>query len=207
MAAADSADDWFRFEVKASQNSVESTPVIRLPVAAFIGETPWAQFHVDLVGPGVAMTGVPEPAPPLISSVAPQGGRDAYLVYPLVDHVADKVAAMFSHYGSAGLASTRYRDLVDLVAIVMGASIDAPSQMNALQSEETRRGIELPTTFKVPHLDSWEGGYAEEVRKLNVTQARSLEAALAIVKPFLDPLLDDTAEGVWDPDEQAWRRQ
>src|SRR6478672_1012134 len=36
-AAADPADDWFHFEVAASQNSVEGTPVIRLPFAAFIG--------------------------------------------------------------------------------------------------------------------------------------------------------------------------
>src|SRR6478672_9869336 len=88
LAAADPADDWFHFEVAASQNSVEGTPVVRLPVAAFIGETPWAQFHVDLVGPGVAMTGVPEPAPPLIPSVTPDKDRDAYRVYPLADHVA-----------------------------------------------------------------------------------------------------------------------
>jgi len=151
------------------------------------------------------MTGVPEPAPPLIPSVTPDKDRDAYRVYPLADHVADKVAAMFSQYGSAGLASTRYRDLVDLVAIIKGASIAALPQIKALRSEEARRGINLPETFDVPNRDNWEWGYAEEARKLNVTHARTLEAALAIVRPFLDPLLDGTATGVWDPESCTWR--
>jgi hypothetical protein len=45
--------------------------------------------------------------------------------YPLVDHVADKVAAMFELHGEKCAPSTRYRDLVDLVAIVISASVDA----------------------------------------------------------------------------------
>lgn len=50
-----------------------------------------------------------------------------YRAYPLVDHVADKVAAILQSYGPHRFPSTRCKDLVDLVAIVSRATI-APSR-------------------------------------------------------------------------------
>lgn len=41
--------------------------------------------------------------------------------------------------------STRYRILVDLVRIVVGASVAADVQREALVSEFQRRGLQLPT--------------------------------------------------------------
>jgi hypothetical protein len=44
---------------------------------------------------------------------------------PLIDHVADKVAATYERYGETRMPSTRYRDLVDLISIVTGTSVPA----------------------------------------------------------------------------------
>lgn len=57
--------DWFRFEIgpaHAVRNAADGT---RLPVTAYVGTTVWAQFHVDLVGSDVTMTGEPEEVPAL----------------------------------------------------------------------------------------------------------------------------------------------
>jgi nucleotidyltransferase AbiEii toxin of type IV toxin-antitoxin system len=107
-------------------------------VTAYIGATQWASFHVDLVGSDITMTGEPEPVPPLARVAMPDVEQHGYQAYPLVDHVADKVAATFDRYGNSEAPSTRYKDLVDLVAIVTEASVEAAAQMTALDSEARR---------------------------------------------------------------------
>ena len=61
----------------------------------------------------------------------PDATQPPYQVYPLVDHVADKLAAMYELHGPSLRPSTRFKDLVDLVAIVTQASITATDQRRA----------------------------------------------------------------------------
>jgi hypothetical protein len=172
----------------------------RLPIKAYIGDTVWASFHVDLVGADVRMTGHPEDMPAIARVAMPDVAQSGYKVYPLVDHVADKVAATFDGYGqNKRNPSTRFRDLVDLVAISLGAPVDAKSQMQALQSEATRRDVTLPDRFDVPDRKLWESGYSAEARRSLLPIAHDLDEALDVVRPFLDSLLNGTAEGTWDP--------
>ena len=93
---------------------------------------------------------------------------------------------------------------MDLVAIVTGASVDAEPQMTALRSEVRRRGIALPDQFAVPDPGMWERGYALEARRSLLPSARTFDEALAVVKPFLNPLLDGTAAGRWHPHRSEW---
>lgn len=123
---------------------------IRFSVTAYVGNAPWAQFPVDLVGPGITMTGQPENVPPLARALMPDFEQRGYRAYPLVDHVADKIVAKFQRYGTTETPSTRYKDLVDLVAIVTEASVEAAAQHTALESEARRRKVRLPKTFEVP---------------------------------------------------------
>jgi alkylation response protein AidB-like acyl-CoA dehydrogenase len=64
---------------------------------AFVGETVWAEFRVDLVGSDLTMVGEPD----LVSALAvvdmPGIDQRGYRAYPLVDHVADKVAGPGRH--------------------------------------------------------------------------------------------------------------
>lgn len=196
--------DWFRFEVGATRPGAAGS--IRLPVRSFIGPTLWAAFHVDLVGSEIRMTGEPEPVPPLARVLIPDIEQHGYRAYPLVDHLADKIAAMFERYGKGAAPSTRYKDLVDLVAIVVAAQVDAEPQRAALHSEASRRGIRLPTCFDVPDRRLWEPGYHAEARRSLLPVARTLDGALETVRPFADPLLDGTAQGSWRPDDHRWAR-
>jgi hypothetical protein len=127
-----------------------------------------------------------------------------YRAYPLVDHVADKVAATYERHGAERVPSTRYRDVVDIVSIVTGASVSAGKQRAALESEFRRRGLTLPQSFDVPDRSLWEPGYAAEARRSLLIVGRKLDEALAIVHPFLDPLLDGTAAGLWNREVGAW---
>jgi hypothetical protein len=196
--------DWFRFEIGPSRAVADGASAIRLPVKAFVGTTVWVGFHVDLVGADVRMTGQPEDVPPLAHVAMPDVEQHGYRAYPLVDHIADKIAATFDRYGEMRTPSTRFKDLVDLVAIIRGASTAAIEQGAALASEAGRRGLTLPDHFGVPDVALWEPGYRAEAERSLLPVARTLEEALAVVCPFIDPLLSGIAGGRWDPAEGRW---
>lgn len=204
-AAADrDLGDWFRFEVGARTTAGDESSTVRLPIVAYIGQKEWEKFHVDLAGTDLRMVGEPDEVEPVAQLGFPELEQSGYRAYPLCDHVADKVAATFQLYGDARQVSTRFRDLVDLVAISRGASVDAKHQLRALRSEAERRGIDLPKAFDAPDPALWETGYASEARKSLLTDAQTLDEALAIVRPFVNPLLQGTALGRWGPKAGRW---
>lgn len=205
-AASKDIGDWFRFEIGAPRPIGDAAEGVRLPVTALIANAIWAAFHVDLVGTDLRMTGEPEDVPPLARVIMPDIEQRGYRAYPLVDHVADKVCAMYDRYGGTQAPSTRYKDLVDLVAIALAASVDAEPQMAALRSEAERRVVRLPERFGVPDVRLWEPGYAAEAGRSLLPVAHHLAEALAVVGPFLDPVLDGTARGKWNPHESRWLR-
>lgn len=203
-AATIDVGDWFAFEPGPSRTIRDGMDARRIPIEALIGPTVWVSFHVDLVGAGITMTGEPDDVPALARVGMPDLEQNGYRAYPLVDHITDKIVATFSRYGSSGGPSTRYKDLVDLVAIARGASVGATAQMAALASEAEDRGLTLPSRFDVPDREIWARGYAAEARRSLLDTAGTLEEALEIVAPFIDPLLDGSAAGRWDPEAAAW---
>ncbi|HEY3865288.1 MAG TPA: nucleotidyl transferase AbiEii/AbiGii toxin family protein [Solirubrobacteraceae bacterium] len=203
-AAGHDLGDWFRFEVGPRRSVGDESSAVRLPVVAYIGQQEWERFHIDLVGSDLRMIGEPDDVPPIAQVDLPELQQKGYRAYPLVDHVADKIAATFELHGQSRTPSTRYRDLVDLVAIARGASVDAEQQLRSLQSEAERRGVTLPQAFDVPDRALWEPGYRREAAESVLADAHTLDEALAIVRPFVNPLLQGTASGRWDHKRQDW---
>lgn len=202
-AAASDLGDWFRFELGATQQ-MDGGKGLRVPVTAYVGVTAWVEFRVDLVGSDLRMTGDAEHVPPMAQLLMPSVEQHGYRAYPLVDHIADKFAAILQRYGDLQAPSTRYRDLVDLVSIVSSVTVAAAAQQKALRSEAKRRGIVLPDRFDVPDRALWERGYAAEARRSLLTTEHTLDEALAVARPFVDALLDETAIGHWNPKTQLW---
>jgi hypothetical protein len=93
---------------------------------------------------------------------------------------------------------------VDLVAIVTGASVPADGQAAALRSEFDRRGLNLPAHFDIPDRALWGPGYAAEAHRSLLDMATTLDEALVVVSPFINPLLDGTAEGTWRREIGRW---
>lgn len=202
QAARADLGDWFTFEI--ATGTPISNDATRLPVNTLIGATTWIRFHLDLVGTAVQMTGQPEDVPPLARGLIPDVTQHGYRAYPLVDHIADKIAAIYERYGTNRMPSTRYRDLVDLVAIITGASVEATAQRTALESEFARRDLALPDHFDIPDRTLWTPGYAAEARRSLLDTARTLDDALTIVRSFMDLLLQGTAHGIWNPGRGNW---
>lgn len=191
------------FEVgPAVQIHAAGAQAARAKVETFISTKLWCAFQVDLVAAGIELTGHPDPVRPLTDIEILTSPRKTWQAYPLVDHVADKVCAIIERH--QGQPSTRYKDLVDLVAIVHHATVAASLQSKALVKEGRRRGLSLPRTFDVPDRQMWGQGYRAEARRTTGLAETDLDSALAAVVPFLDPILDDTATGRWDPVARAW---
>ena len=202
LAANLDIGDWFRFEIGTARQLADAENGVRLPVTAFVGATRWAQFHIDLMGSNIRMTGVPEEMPALARVVMPDVEQHGYRVYPLVDHIADKVIAIVERHRDH--PSTRFKDLVDLVAIVTEVSVEADLQRAAIDSEANRRGVTLPEYFDIPDLALWRTGYERAALDSLLPLAHKLDEALAIVRPFVDALFDGTAKGTWNPATRQW---
>ena len=125
--------DFFSFDVEQRSTLAGVSTGRRFAVTAYVGARQFTQFGIDVV---IAsnMTGTPETVPNL--SPLPIAGLTTadYRVYPIVDHIADKHAAMLDSY-SDGRPSTRYRDLVDLVLIATTQRPLAADLRIALMSE------------------------------------------------------------------------
>lgn len=133
--------------------------------------------------------------------------RTAYRVYPIADHIADKVCALLERHPrpDGGIEqSTRYRDLADLLTFAHNTSVAADELRRALRSEARRRGITLPDRLEVPSSSGWVAGYARVARGAPGLEERNLKSAVASARRFVDPPLAGTATGSWDPAAMAW---
>jgi hypothetical protein len=197
--------DWFTFDVGSASAVADGIQGIRLPVTAALGTTTWSTFHLDIVGSGVEMTGSVESVQELTANMTTIKASTPFLVYPLVDHIADKIAALYQRFGPSKRPSTRFKDLVDLVAIVNRVTVVALDQERALISEFNRRNLEIPENFTVPDRDLWLRGFSREASRAHLGYALDLESAIRIVGLFVNPLFGSTAEGVWHPSQLRWK--
>jgi Nucleotidyl transferase AbiEii toxin, Type IV TA system len=175
---------------------------------SYVGTRVWVAFRVDIIAEGITIVGTPDTVAPLTDIEPLDRARTHWRAYPIEDHVADKVLGIIEPHESG--PSTRYQDLIDLVAIRTRCVVKASDARQALLSESSRRGVPLPTHFDVPDHRLWTRGYAAEARRTVGLPAPTLDAALQAARPFLDPLLDGTASGTWSPDpatghDPCWR--
>ena len=205
-AAERDGKDHFRFVLAPGRRLVEGRRALRVNVTAYLGATEFARFNVDLVA-GTGMTDSPEEAEPLVSAEVPGLPQTTYQIYPLADHVADKLFATVERHSrldGPAIASTRYRDLVDLVMIARHESVEAEALQAALRAQSERRGLELPDEFRPPDDAGWRAGYAKIVKDLPGLVEANYDAAVETVRRFVEPALHGLAQGRWSLEAQAW---
>lgn len=213
LAAAAAVDlaDHFRFEVHLKEVRSErpgqpGTELALLHVDAYIGVKRVVQFSVDVVVGGI-VTGpaervVPDPVVVIAGLTNP-----AYLLYPMVDHIADKVCATFEVHPPDGRASSRDRDLVDLVVIARTQVVAAAELNTAVEAERLNRNLPQFSNYSTP--PAWRMTYARLAR--NVAECRdhrTYDRAVELVQAFLDPVLQKSVTtGRWDPRVRAWSKE
>ena len=121
-------------------------------------------------------------------------------LYPVVDHVADKVCATEATYTS-GLPSSRARDLVDLVVIARTETMSLHALRTAIASERSHRGLPPREDFSPP--DGWDGKYPELAKATSHCADLELDDAVRLVRAFLSPALVPPA----GPQDRRWDRR
>ncbi|WP_237708749.1 nucleotidyl transferase AbiEii/AbiGii toxin family protein [Kocuria rhizophila] len=209
-AVAIDLGDHFRFAVtgvRAASGGVLQPGIAGCKVSldAYCGVTRRHSFSVDVVT-GSLMTASPEvrTRPGLVPAVPPT----RVSLYPVVDHIADKLCATQSMYGSAGdQSSTRVRDLVDLVVLARTQHVNGIELSQAIAAEWEHRGLSGAPFFAPPK--SWDRLYPPVARRVPACgDFLTFDAAVELTTAFLDPVLDGSAEDcLWSPERLAWERE
>ena len=198
--------DFFRFALRPGRQMPPALSACRVAIQAYLGATTFAAFNVDLFT-GIDLRGTPDEVAPLIPIELPGLVRANYLVWPIADHIADKVCAMIELHprqGGQAMPSTRYRDLADLALFAHSVNVDAEQLRSVLAAEASRRHLQLPDGVPEPDGPGWRSGYARVAREAPNLVEKDLDAALITVRGFLDPILSSKAAGSWNHDALRW---
>ena len=210
-AARRDLDDYFTF-VPVSIESEGNSAKVKLEV--LIGLRSKTFISVDLV---VKRTPTAEPTlarlEPIVRTEWPDTWPDV-LLYPLPDHIADKICAMYEQHDrndGRRVPSTRFRDLGDLLLISQQETIEGRAVQFALASELTRRrtiptiSLTLPSSFEIPDQESWALGYPKAAMEITgLRGCRTLPEATAAAEVFISPLLRTGDPGFWTPSTTRW---
>jgi predicted nucleotidyltransferase component of viral defense system len=209
-AASMDLDDFLRYIPTRFDNHSDEGRGSAQHFKVFCGTAEVASIKVDLVV-GRTLSGTPE-VRTLKSAVDiewPVNWPDVRL-YPVIDHIADKICAMYERHGdNAQFGSNRYRDLADLLLISQQETIPGQAGTQALHREAERRrrsgtSIVLPTAFEAPGSD-WHDGYPKQAALVIGLQGCATYAAAAqAAAAFINPMLDQSAQGNWNPHDATW---
>jgi hypothetical protein len=195
--------DFFRFEIAKSSPLQEAAKGRRLHVVAYLGAR-YAAFPVDVVV-GTAMTAVPEMARPLTPVQIDGLIRPDYRLFPLVDHIPDKLSAIVEKHDRGGVArpSTRIKDLVDLALIAGSQRVDGAALALAIRIGFAHRAMRPPARFEVPDVQAWQLGYPAKATEAPGALP-GFQDAVSLVVAFLDPVLNGMAVADWNPATRSW---
>ncbi len=165
-----------------------------------LGPTVFAHFHIDVVV-GTVMSQVPDCIPPIIPIEIIGLIRPHYQVFPLVDHLSDKLLATICTHkvGDQDFTSTRVKDLVDMALLLTTQRFSGPAMCVALATGAAHQAVHLPETFTVPSEKEWRRKYPR-VAADAPTAVPTFDEAVAIASRFWNPVLDRTLTTAhWDP--------
>jgi nucleotidyltransferase AbiEii toxin of type IV toxin-antitoxin system len=207
-------DDPFGFELYSVTTHREADPygygaeTAKVKARALLGGQHFETFNIDLTTRRHADTPVDRvPLKPIIDHETLQNLPSVPII-PIEPHLADKICALYERHGPAGeKASTRYRDLADLVRIVAAIPFDAARLTTILEREAGRRRMKLPNVLQAPSED-----WVVDFPTIATTFADyprafwDLAAALEFCGNCLDEVLNgERTSGTWAPDRHSWQ--
>lgn len=205
LAAIDLGDH-FRFEYVGHTDSIGNdtqpyTEGYQVKFNIFIGLSAKGNLQVDLAV-GAGMTGEVVMTEPATALHLPRLPRNPYRLYPVVDQIADKVCATMTEYHEK--ASSREKDLVDLVVFATTQDIDGDGLRIAIATEARRRKMETFDHFAVP--TTWGAGYAKLSKPVPYcADYRMVDLAAELVARLIEPVLSRDADGkTWSHESLSW---
>jgi hypothetical protein len=206
--------DPFEFELYAVTTHREADPygygieTAKVKARARLGGQEFESFSIDLSTRRHLDAAVDQV--PLTPIIEHETLRDLPSIptIPIENHLADKICALYELHGDdRAEASTRYRDLADVVRIVAAIPFDAGRLSTVLRREAGRRQMELPDSLRAPS-EAWVVGFPRSAAGFAQYPREywDLNAALAFCDNCLDEILSGRrTNGTWNPDERSWQ--
>lgn len=198
--------DHFRFEYAGHTDSIGNdtqpyTEGYQVKFTIFVGLSAKGALQVDLAA-GAGITGEVTASEPATALDLPRLASSPYRLYPVVDQIADKVCATMTEYNDK--ASSREKDLVDLVVFATTHDIDGNALRIAMTTEARRRKMEPFDHFSVP--PKWGDGYTKLSRSVPYCAGyRTVDLAGDLVTRLIDPALSGEADGrTWSHESLVW---
>lgn len=205
LAAVDLGDH-FTFQYAGHTDSIGTdnqpyTEGYQVKFDILIGAASKGSLQVDLAV-GAGPTGDVMTSEPASALTLPRLTSFPYRLYPVVDQIADKVCATMTDY--QGKASSREKDLVDLVVFATTQDLDGTALRVAITTEARRRKMEPFGHFAVP--STWGPGYAKLAKPVPYcANYPTVDLAATLVARLIDPALAGDADGMaWSHAELAW---
>lgn len=201
-ALAMDAEDHFGFTIIEGRQFSEGgiNLAVRYMVECAVAGAPFERLQVDVTLQPPEVWETERALRPGLLAALGLGPIEVTLV-PLERQVAEKVHALTRTYGS-GKASTRVRDLVDLMLIRAFERPVAHRLDEEIQRTFAARGThETPSRVPSPPRE-WALPYREEATRLSITT--DLDEAHQMAAAWLDPVLSGVARGQWDPERGEW---
>jgi predicted nucleotidyltransferase component of viral defense system len=160
-------------------------------------------FEQVLVDVGVATEPLLDPEPLMLPAPLAFAGFEPVKVpaAALEQHLAEKLHAYTRRY-AGDRASSRAKDLIDIVLIAEIARVHAARMDDAIQRLFAARGTHMPPPALPRPPRSWAVAYASLARDVGLTG--NLDGAHVAASAFLDPVLAGVVKGRWDPDLARW---
>lgn len=198
-------DDFFSFAIErtGTLDRLVDGAAVRYHVVAELAGRTFDEFVLDVwFDPPVGVEPDRLHGPDLLAFA----GIDPVVVraLPLEFAVAEKVHAYTRSYGGRLLASTRVKDLVDLVLVAGAATMNARRLREALDATFDRRATHpLPPRLPGPPAD-WRVPYGRMCRDSGLEP--DLGAGQELAASLVDPVLaGEVVTGSWDPAARIWR--
>lgn len=126
-----------------------------------------------------------------------------YRLYPVVDQIADKVCATMDTNYPGGKASSRVKDLVDLVVLAHTQAIDLAELRTAIEAKRALSNVDRFDHFDIPR--DWNRTYPTTAKGVPAAETFTAVSAAALVATFVDPALTEPAPGAsWNPQTLTW---
>jgi hypothetical protein len=194
--------DYFTYEIRRVRDADPDSPEpsVRFHVTARIGGIQFDEAVMD-VGGRTPEVWQPAKVTSKLLEFAGVPAVDIPVVPPEV-HLAEKIHAYTRRYGQRQEASTRVKDLVDMLRIIQTTALDAALLQNALRRTfERRKTHEMPGSLPTPPA-AWAVPYRRLAERTGVDP--DVRSAYQDAGACIDPVLGGTASGRWNPKERRW---
>ena len=192
--------DYFEFFVERTDLALTQGTAVRFRVITRLAGRDFERFHIDIGYDDPIIEPVEYLMPPTYLDFA---GIAATPIpcYPVSQHIAEKFHALVR---PRPVESSRVKDLLDILLFAgMDNELQAKRLYAAIQSVfDAYKDIVPEHLGQIPA--DWKPKYNQFTKSFDLPFS-DFDEAVQAVQSFINPILDERGEGIWNPERWQWK--